>query len=258
MSLVELRGVAYQYPGGSGAAALTDVSARAAVPQVIAIAGPNGSGKSTLLDLIAGLRRPTEGECLVQERAAFAYARRDFCRIAAHVPQRMPEGVAFTVEEVTLTGRTPFGRGLYDSPDDLAAAEKALVRAGMAGMRHRRYASLSGGEQQRVLLAAALCQQPAILLLDEPGAHLDPRNEAWLWTLLREVRDAGTLVIVVTHHLSLAARHADRVWLLERGRLAMDGAPDEALHPEKLSRVFEVPFHGHRDGEGRVFLSYGN
>ena len=256
MKPIELREAGYRYT--SNAEALKGITLEVRTPQVIAIVGPNGSGKSTLLDLIAGLRRPSSGQCLVLGHDAAAYSRRDFCRIVAHVPQRTPRGVPFTVEEVALTGRTPFGRGLYDNSEDLAAATSALARAGVEHLRQRRYESLSGGEQQRALLAAALCQQPQILLLDEPGAHLDPRNEASLWTLLREVRDTGCLVIVVTHHLALAARHADRVWLLDRGRVVMDGQPEVALDPSKLSQVFDVPFFGYRDGNGRVFLSYGD
>ncbi|MBM3798169.1 MAG: ABC transporter ATP-binding protein [Acidobacteria bacterium] len=256
MKLIELREAGFRYT--SNAEALNGITLEVQAPQIIAIAGPNGSGKSTLLDLIAGLRRLSSGKCLVLDLDAAAYSRRDFCRIVAHVPQRMPEGVPFTVEEVALTGRTPFGHGLYDSTEDLAAATSALARAGIEHLRQRPYASLSGGEQQRALLAAALCQQPQILLLDEPGAHLDPRNEASLWTLLREVRDTGCLVIVVTHHLALAARHADRVWLLDRGRLVMDAEPAVALAPSKLSQVFDVPFFGYSETNGRVFLSYGN
>lgn len=256
MSLLSLKDAAYRYPG-AGKDALAEIEVNVERPQVIAIAGPNGSGKSTLLDLIAGLKTTTAGTCRLLGRPTQDYNRRDLCRIVAHVPQRIPQGIPFTVEEVVLTGRTPYGRGLYDNPEDLAIAGRALQIAGIDEFRHRRYAALSGGEQQRVLLAAAICQEPEILLLDEPGAHLDPRNESWLWTLLRQLSAQGRLVIVVTHHLALAARHADRVWLLDRGRLAADGSPAVAFHPAKLSEVFGVPFYGHTDPQGRVYLSYG-
>jgi iron complex transport system ATP-binding protein len=183
--------------------------------------------------------------------------RAELCRLVAHVPQAIPVDIPFTVEEVVLTGRIPYGRGLYENSDDYAAMELAIQRARLEPFRTRRFTTLSGGEKQRVLVAAALCQQAPILLLDEPGAHLDPENEAQLWELLRALRDDGQLVLVVTHHLALAAQNADRVWLLEKGRLVADGPPCDAMRPADLERVFHVPFHWHQNTEGRVFLTYG-
>lgn len=255
MTLLSLRDVRFRY--GPSAEALRGITLDVASPQVISIAGPNGSGKSTLLDVVAGLKRPSDGTCEVKGRPAASYKRAEFCRFTAHVPQQVPQGIPYTVEQVALTGRTPHGLGLFDTVEDVRAADEALRRTGTDFLRRRRFSTLSGGEQQRVLLAAAICQRPEILLLDEPGAHLDPKNEAWLWTLLRELRDEGCLVIVVTHHLSLAARHSDRVWLLRCGELAADSAPAEAFDPARLSEVYEVPFHRLEDRVGRVYLSYG-
>ena len=256
MSLLSVRGLGYRY-AGSEAAVLDAIGVDVPGAGVIAIAGPNGAGKSTLLDLIAGQKIPTEGACLVQGRAAHRMRRDELCRLVAHVPQQIPADVPFTVEEVILTGRIPHGRGLYENEEDRAAMEAALGRARLEPFRHRRFSSLSGGEKQRVLLAAALCQETPILLLDEPSAHLDPENEARMWELFAELRDGGRLVLVVTHHLTLAAQNADRIWLLDRGRLAADATPDEAFRPQRLEEVFHVPFHWHRNAEGRVFLTYG-
>ncbi len=255
--MIDLRQVCYRY-ADNVAAALTDVTLTVDSSELIAIVGPNGSGKSTLLDILAGIKTQSSGTYRVFGRSAQSYTRQDFCRLVAHVPQSAPQGVPFTVLEVALTGRNPYGRGLYDSKEDVDAAERALEQAGVSSLKHRRYSSLSGGEQQRVLLAAAICQQPRILLLDEPGSHLDPCNEVWLWSLMRGQCAQGWAVIVVTHHLALAARCADRIWLLERGRVSADGPPAEALAPARLSGVFRVPFYRRQDEEGRVYLSYGN
>jgi iron complex transport system ATP-binding protein len=255
MSLLRLEGVGYRYPGA--APVLDDISAEAGEGELIAITGPNGAGKSTLLDLIAGLKTPERGRCLVAGSDVHGMKRDAACRLVAHVPQQVPAEIPYTVEEVVLTGRIPYGRGLYENEDDYEAMEQAVARMALEDFRVRRFSTLSGGERQRVLLAAALCQQAQMLLLDEPSAHLDPENQAQLWRLLRELRDEGRLVIVVTHHLALAAQHANRVWLLERGRLAADAAPAEALHPERLERIFHVAFHRHVNEEGRVFLTYG-
>jgi len=255
MSLLQLTGVSFRYPGAP--AVLEGITAEANEGQLIAIAGPNGAGKSTLLDLIAGLRTPASGVCLVEGRDAHKTARAELCRHVAHVPQHIPSGIPFTVEEVVLTGRIPYGRGLYENDEDHAAMEQAIARMRLERFRGRRFESLSGGERQRVLLAAALCQQARLLLLDEPSAHLDPENQAQLWELLRELRDLQRLVLVVTHHLALAAQNCDRVWLLDRGRLAADAPPWEAFDPERLEKVFGVAFHRHVSEGGRVFLTYG-
>ena len=255
MSLLAIDGLCYSYPGREGV--LRGITAVAAGPEVIAIAGPNGAGKSTLLDVLAGQKTPAAGTCFLQGRDALTMGREELCRIVAHVPQTIPSDVPFTVEEVVLTGRIPYGRGLYENDDDFAAMELAIERTRLEAFRGRRYFTLSGGEKQRVLVAAALCQQAPILLLDEPSAHLDPENEALLWELFASLRDAGHLILVVTHHLALAAQNADRVWLLENGHLAADGPPRDAMRPADLERVFRVPFHWHQSAEGRVFLTYG-
>jgi len=256
MSLLRLVDVSFRYPGAP--AVLDGISVEARDAALVAVVGPNGAGKSTLLDVVAGLKQPAAGQCLVNGLDVNRAGRDEVCRMVAHVPQQTPSGIPFTVEEVVLTGRIPYGRGLYENDEDHEAMEQAIARMRLQEFRRRRFDSLSGGEKQRVLLAAALCQQSPVLLLDEPSAHLDPENQAQLWNLLGELRDMGRLVLVVTHHLSLAARHADRALVLHHGKLAADGAPDEALEPGLLERVFSVPFHRHVNGEGRVFLSYGH
>ncbi|MBL8176288.1 MAG: ABC transporter ATP-binding protein [Bryobacterales bacterium] len=253
--MLRMEGLGYRY--GQAAPVLREVSAEVVGPAVIAIVGPNGAGKSTLLDLLAGQKTPWQGTCAVQGKRLDLLRRDELCRLVAHVPQHVPRDVPFTVEEVVLTGRIPYGVGLYESAEDYALMEQALRRTRLEAFRGRRFVSLSGGEQQRVLLAAALCQQAPVLLLDEPSAHLDPENQALLWELFAELKKSGHLVVVVTHHLALAAQNSDRIWLLDRGRLVADGPPGEALEPRRLEEVFHVPFYWHGGDDGRVFLTYG-
>lgn len=255
MSLLTFEGLQFSYPGRG--TVLDGISARIDKPAVVAIAGPNGAGKSTLLDVLAGQKRPAAGSISLLGRDAFSMGRAELCQVVAHVPQTIPTDVPFTVEEVILTGRIPYGRGLYENADDFAAMRDAIRQTRLEAFRGRRFSTLSGGEKQRVLVAAALCQQAPILLLDEPSAHLDPENEALLWELFAELREAGRLILVVTHHLALAAQNADRIWLVHGGRMAADGPPCEAMRPEELERIFHVPFHWHQSSEGRVFLTYG-
>lgn len=255
MNRLEIHKLCFHYPGGPPV--LNSVTATVDKPELIAIIGPNGAGKSTLLDLIAGQRSPASGHCALNHNLAHTTPRSQFCRMVAHVPQGLPSEIPFTVEQVVLTGRIPYGRGLYESASDLEAMQSAIARTGLESFRHRRFSSLSGGEKQRVLLAAAVCQQSPLLLLDEPSAHLDPENECLLWDLLAELRASGHTIIVVTHHLALAAQYCSRIWLLSQGRLISDATPDEAMSPKRLEETFQVPFHRHLSPEGRVFLTYG-
>lgn len=255
MNRLEIHKLGFHYPGGPSV--LENLTAAVEKPELIAIIGPNGAGKSTLLDLIAGQRSPASGYCAFNQKLAHTTPRSQFCRLVAHVPQGLPSEIPFTVEQVVLTGRIPYARGLYENESDLEAMEAAIVRTGLEAFRQRLFLSLSGGEKQRVLLAAALCQQAPLLLLDEPSAHLDPENECLLWELLAELRAGGQTIIVVTHHLALAAQYCSRVWLLRQGRLVSDASPNQAMSPEGLEEIFQVPFFRHVSPEGRVFLTYG-
>ena len=254
MSRIALDQVSFGY---GAAPVLREISARVDEPQLIAIIGPNGAGKSTLIRIVAGLLHPTSGTCSLEGKPLGQLDRRAISRRVAHVPQQVTAPIPFTVEEVALTGRTPHSHGLFESAEDLRAVDHAIALTHIEAFRHRPFHNLSGGEQQRVLLAAAIAQDAPIFLLDEPGAHLDPENQTELWNLLAQLRDQGRVVLIVTHHLNLAAERADRVWVLQQGRLVADASPNEAMHPERLQPVFRVPFHRHAAADGRIYLTYG-
>jgi iron complex transport system ATP-binding protein len=254
MSILRIEGLSYKY---GSTPVLRSISATVEHPELVALIGPNGAGKSTLINIIAGRLRDYEGSCLLREMNIRRMDRQQLCLQIAHVPQQKIDDIPFSVEEVVLTGRTPHGNRLYESDEDLAALETALDLTRLGPFRKRRYSSLSGGEQQRVLVAAAVAQASPILLLDEPGAHLDPENQTELWDLLTLLRNQGKLILIVTHHLHLAARRSDRVWILSEGQLAADALPAEAMRPDQLEAVFHVPFQRHINEQGRVFLSYG-
>lgn len=253
MSLLSIHQLAFRYPGF----ALEAVTAEVKTPQIVSVIGPNGAGKSTLLDLLAGLKTAHSGECRLRERNIATLSRQEICRIIAHVPQHIPGEIPFLVEDVVLTGRLAHSSRLFESAEDEAALEAALDRVRLRAMRHRVFSSLSGGEKQRVLLAAAVCQQAPILVLDEPSAHLDPENEVLLWELLEELKHSGCLILIATHHLSLAAQHSDRLWLMRGGRLVIDADIQHGLPLKEMEEVFRVAFHLERTPEGQVFLNYG-
>jgi len=208
---------------------------------VCAVVGPNGAGKTTLLRLIAGLVAPSAGSVCLAGVPLSQQSSRQRARALAYVAQNQP-----VMEDVTfvLLGRYPYRRlGLFESIDDEAAVARALDRAQVTRFRHRRMADLSGGEAQRVRLAAALVQETPLLVLDEPTSDLDVWHQLDVFRLLRGlVCEDGLAVLVVTHDLNLALHFSDRALLLNQGRQIAFGQPTEVLQPASLERVYGVPF----------------
>ena len=206
---------------------------------VVAIAGPNGAGKSTLLGIMAGLRQPYSGSCTFDGTEVRRWRRRDFARRVAFLPQMLRLEFPFTAEQVVLMGRTPYGGGWFESPEDERAAERAMEITDTLTFRNRDFRTLSGGERQRVILASALAQQPDTLLLDEPTTFLDLKHQLAMYRLLVEL-GRSLLVVAVTHDLNLALQFADRVLVLAGGCVAGDGAPQEVLNSALIDQVFGV------------------
>ena len=223
-----------------GRAVLDGVTVALRPGEVTAVIGPNGAGKSTLLACLAGLRRPGRGLARLDGAPVLDRPARERARAVAYLEQ-IPE-IAWAVDVRTLVGlgRTPFtgARGL--SADDLAAVDAALARTGVTAFADRLVTTLSGGERSRVLLARALAGEPRWLLADEPLAGLDPGHAFDACDLFRAVAAAGAGVVLTLHDLPLAARVADRVLVLDGGRLVADGPPADALTPERLAAVYGV------------------
>jgi iron complex transport system ATP-binding protein len=207
-----------------------------------AVLGPNGSGKSTLLKALLGLVRPAAGEALVGGRPVSGWARRELAREVGAVAQTESVVFPLTVRELVAMGRYPhLGPLGAESDRDRSAVAGALERCHATPLAGRLVDTLSGGEFQRVRIARALAQGPASLALDEPTASLDLRHEMSILGLLRDAADSGTTVFLITHHLDLAARFADRLLVLEEGRVAAEGPPGEVMRGDVLSRVYRWP-----------------
>ncbi len=240
MSLLEARDLVARY--GRGRAALDGVTCAARGGELLAVVGPNGSGKSTLVRVISGLLRPERGEVTVDGRPLARWTRADLAGVLAVVPQG--EAVAFPlrVDETVMLGRyARLGPWAAPGARDRAAVAEALARCDVAGLADRTVETLSGGEWQRVRLARALAQEPRVLLLDEPTTSLDVRHEMELFELVRRLVDGGLAGMVITHHINLAARYADRVLLLSAGRVAGEGSPGAVLREDTLRAVFDWP-----------------
>lgn len=253
--MYRLRGVAMSY---NGTPVLRDVALEFAGPQLATIVGPNGAGKSTLLGILAGLRPNYSGSCLYREREVRRWPRRAFAREVSFVPQTVRIEFPFTAEQVVLMGRTPHAGGLFESPEDWEAVERAMAITDTLPFRHRDFRSLSGGERQLVLLASALAQQPRVLLLDEPTTFLDLKHQIAIYRLLADLSRQGLLVVAATHDLNLAAAYADRVVALRAGRVLADAPPERVLDPTLIREVFGVETRTAPGPRGRPWILYGD
>jgi iron complex transport system ATP-binding protein len=209
---------------------------------MLAVIGPNGSGKSTLLRLIGGLIVPLAGTIAVAGEDPGRVSRRDFARRVAVVGQQNTLGFPFSVVEVVLMGRTPHVEGFrLESDRDLDAAERAMAATGVSALADRAFDSLSSGERQRVAVARALAQEPELLLLDEPGAFLDIKQQTVLYDLLRDLnRELGLTVVSVLHDLNLASLYFNKVALMRTGGLHAFGPPPEVITYESVRDVFDT------------------
>ena len=239
--LLEARGLSVRYPGAARAA-LDDVSLSVSPGELVAVAGPNGSGKTTLLRVLLGLIRPDRGDAWIGGRPAAAWDRAALARTVGVVTQREETVFPLRVADTVMLGRyAHLGPLAPPGPADRAAVAAAMARCDVAGLAGRGVDELSGGEWQRVRVARAMAQEPRALVLDEPTASLDVRHEMELFELIHGLIAGGLAGLVVTHQLNLAARFADRIVLLDEGRVVAQGTPRDVLDREVLARVFRWP-----------------
>jgi iron complex transport system ATP-binding protein len=226
--------------------------------QLLLVVGPNGSGKTTLVRILSGVLAARAGHVELGGRALSELSRREVARSLAVVPQEMLAPFPYRVREMVAMGRAPFLGPLgREGPRDREVVEQALAVLGLSGLAERLFPTLSGGEKQRVALARALAQECPVLLLDEPTAHMDlgHRLQAFEWIrawVAEEPAIRGALL--VTHDLILAARFADAVVLLDRGRVVAQGEPREVLTPLRIGTVYGVEAAVSEDEEGRPVI----
>ncbi len=239
--MIELRQLAFAF---SGTPVLDEIDLSIEAGGITCLVGPNGAGKTTLLRLVAGLLAPTSGTARVFGIDPAREPRRRLARRLSYLPQSYRLVFPYRVIEVVLMGRYAHARFGLERDEDLEAAREAMRRCDVLALAERRFDELSGGEQRRVLLAQAFCQGAELVLLDEPTASLDPAHALALFAALAAERDRrGATALVVTHDLNLAARAADRLILLHRGRVVGDGLPVAVLSSPAAAEAFAVPMH---------------
>ena len=237
--ILEARGLAV----GHGARPLVRGIDLAVEPgQVVALIGPNGSGKTTLLRTIAGQLAPLSGTLRIAGRDAAALAAPERARICAALFTERPRGDLLTCADIVEAGRYPFtGRMGALSDEDRAQVRAAMRAAGVWELRDRDFAHMSDGQRQRALIARALCQEPRLLILDEPTSYLDIRAQLDMLQLLRRrARERGIAVVMSLHEIELAQKAADWVACIRDGRVLCQGSPDEIFRAPTIARLFDL------------------
>ena len=240
MTALELQAVSAAY---GARAVLRNVSLTVARGEVLALAGPNGAGKSTLIRVLSGVLAASSGEVRLDGLDLLRLPPSQRARRVAVVPQMIHLPESYTVAEIVLMGRTPhLSLWAGESKHDCDVAWAAMRAARVQELSDRRVGELSGGEQQRVVLARALAQEPRVLLLDEPTAHLDLKHQVAVLELVRTLAQEHDLAVLMTlHDLNQASLYADRVALLQQGEIVAQGTARQVFTSERLSQVYGVP-----------------
>ncbi|HEY58573.1 MAG TPA: heme ABC transporter ATP-binding protein [Anaerolineae bacterium] len=235
--------IAHLHAGYLSRPVLHDVTLEIAPGHITVLVGPNGAGKTTLIRALSGTLPRVRGQVTWQGHDLLRLPPQKRARFLAVVPQARHLPSAFTVRQAVALGRTPYLDWLGSlGQRDHQAVARALRLTQLEPLAERLLGHLSGGEQQRVLLARALAQETPVLLLDEPTTHLDLRHQMQILALVQRLaRQENLAVLMVLHDLNLAARFADQVALLHQGRLVTLGPPKAVFTPERLARIYGLP-----------------
>ncbi len=218
------------------------------------VIGPNGSGKTTLMRLICGLEKPSSGRVTILGRPIQSYSRKRLAKEIAFVPQSTPLDFLFTVFDVVLMGRSPYQGMLgLENQTDLEKARQAIEFTGIEGLANRKVSQLSGGERQLAFIARAICQEPTVLLLDEPTASLDLAHQIHIMDLMEKLKTEKKITIVmVSHDVNLAAMYASRLLLLNKGEIAHIGSTEAVLTYQNLEDSYGCPLLVDKNPMGAV------
>lgn len=238
---VEVTSLDYQI---GGQPILRDVSFSVCRGESVSIIGSNGAGKTTLLKCLNRILPSRRDSVRILSRPLEGFRQSDLAKVVSYVPQAGDRSLPFTAFEFVLMGRYP-----YFSPftsigrKDQEAARNALILTGTEGLEGRFLNTLSGGECQKVFIAAALAQTAEVLLLDEPTTFLDPKHQTEILRILAHAqRETGVTILTVTHDLNSAALRSDRIVALKQGSVAFDGRPDEIMNNEILGHIYDLEF----------------
>lgn len=233
---------------------LKGVSIESGSREFIGIIGPNGSGKSTLLKCIYRILKPNDGAVYLGGESLYQMSVKDSAKKMAVVAQHNYYNFDFSVREVVLMGRSPHKRTLErDGAADYKIVDEALKTVQMEAFADRSFSTLSGGEQQRVILARALAQQTPALILDEPTNHLDITHQLLLMKLVKQL---DVTIISAIHDLNIAAAYCDKIYVLKNGQIVGQGSPRQVLTPEFIREIYNVDAEIVHDSKGGMHILF--
>jgi len=236
--ILECKDIEFAYAGMS---ILGGISLSVSKGDLVGVIGPNGAGKTTLINVQSGLLCPDFGTVKLNGQDITSVSRQKIARELAVVTQDASPDFGFSVREEVMLGRSPHHGGLhFDTGRDRSIVREAMERTGIVHLSDRNAASLSGGERQRVRIARSLAQQPKVLLMDEPTNHLDLYSQLSLAELMREIRQQGLAIILVSHDIDFVAGLCDRINILDQGRFRFSGSPDAVITEENLAAAFGI------------------
>ena len=229
---------------------LDDASLAISTGERVAIVGPNGAGKTTLIRCLLGLTQPDSGRIEINSRALAELSHTELARQVSYVPQQLAERISFTAMEFISMSRYAYGGGggrgggagfKQADEEGMEATEQAIELTGIGHLRHQALSTMSGGERQKVSIAAALAQQTPTLILDEPSAHLDPKQRDIIHGLLAKItREQNISLIVITHDLNWASADFDRIIGMKAGQTMVDAQADAFMKKEALMEIFDA------------------
>ena len=230
---------------------LDDASLAISTGERVAIVGPNGAGKTTLIRCLLGLTQPDSGRIEINSRPLAELSHTELARQVSYVPQQLAERISFTAMEFISMSRYAYGGGRggggrgagfkQADKEGMEATEQAIELTGIGHLRHQALSTMSGGERQKVSIAAALAQQTPTLILDEPSAHLDPKQRDIIHGLLAKInREQNISLIVITHDLNWASADFDRIIGMKAGQTMVDAQADAFMQKETLMDIFDA------------------
>lgn len=217
---------------------IKDISIKVKKGQFVGIIGPNGSGKSTLLKMIYRILEPSNGMIWIDDTRINDLTYKETAQKLAVVAQKHDVNFNFTVLDMVLFGRNPYKKFLENTNEqDYQISEKALKSVGLLSYKERNFNTLSGGEQQRVILARAIAQETDCLILDEPTNHLDIKHQLNILHLIKSLKKSS---LVALHDLNIAAQYSDYIYVLKNGEVVADGRPEDIITKEFIKDIYEV------------------
>lgn len=250
--LLSIKGLSIEFDGFR---ALEDISFDLGAGKLVGLIGPNGCGKSTMMRCISRIYEPTSGTISVAGKDVLHMKPAEVAKLVATVPAELGSTFNMTVMDMVVLGRYPFvDRLWWETPEDERITREALRTFGLDGIRRRQLSLCSSGERQRALIAKAYVQEPRLMLVDEPTAHLDMKYKLQVMEYLRRMARSDMTVLVAEHDISLMARYCDTCIIMKKGRIVTIGDPKEVITEELIRDVYEVDSRVGLDADGEIYV----